>query len=98
MTDWSLLGGNPAPGSPGVFEGVARVLAPIVDHSESSSSSVRTMAQQAGSSSWSGTAAETFAEAVYAIPNDLGDLVLANQRAISALNTSSETLTTLQSY
>jgi len=97
VTDWSLLGGNPAPGSPGVFEGVARVLAPIVDHSESSSSSVRTMAQQAGSSSWSGTAAETFAEAVYAIPNDLGDLVLANQRAISALNTYSETLTTLQS-
>ena len=97
MTDWSLLGGNPAPGSPGVFEDVAHALAPIVDHGESSSSSVRTMAQQAGSSSWSGTAAKTFAEAVSAIPNDLGALVVANQRAISALNTYSETLTTLQS-
>ena len=97
MTDWSLVGGNPAPGSPGVFEDMARVLTPIIDHSETSSSSVRAMAQQAGSSSWSGTAAETFAEAVSAIPNDLGDLVLANQRAISALNTYSETLTSLQS-
>jgi uncharacterized protein YukE len=96
VTDWSILGGNPAPGSPDAFEAIAQALAPLVDHAESSGESIRAMAQQAGSSLWLGTAAQAFAESVHVIPTDLDNLVTAHQTAIFALNDYADTLSTQQ--
>ena len=73
MTDWSILGGDPAPGSADVFETVANALGPIVQIGQSSANSIRSMAGQAGSDIWSGTAASAFAESVHVIPKDLED-------------------------
>jgi len=96
VTDWSILGGNPAPGTPATFDAIAQALGPIVDHGESSSQSIRAMAQQTGLSIWLGAAAEAFAESVHVIPTDLDDLVTAHQRAISALSDYSAALSPLQ--
>jgi len=96
VTDWSVLGGDPAPGSPDVFSAVAQALQPVVDQGESGSQSIRGMAQQAGSVLWSGKAADTFAESVHVIPVDLGQLVGGHQAAIGALNNYSGTLSALQ--
>lgn len=85
MTDWSILGGNPAPGTPETFDAVAGVLGPIVEASEGSSTTIHTIAQQAGSLVWSGVAADAFAESVRAIPIDLAELATAHQTAVRAL-------------
>jgi hypothetical protein len=54
------------------------------------------MAQQAGTTVWSGVAADAFAESVHAIPIDLRELVDAHQRAMRALTDYGATLRNLQ--
>ena len=60
------------------------VLGPIVEASEGSSTTIHTIAQQAGSLVWSGVAADAFAESVRAIPIDLAELATAHQTAVRA--------------
>lgn len=96
MTDWSIFGGDPAPGSPEVFEGAAQAFGPIVDAGQSSLDSLRAITQQAGSTAWLGNAAETFAKSVQMLPTDIGDLVEAHQTAVAALSDYSDTLRSLQ--
>ena len=54
------------------------------------------MAEQAGTSLWSGVAAQAFAESVHVIPFDLEELVTAHQDAVFALHDYAGTLNALQ--
>lgn len=96
MTDWSILGGDPAPGDADAFESVANALRPIIEIGQSSADSIRSMASQASSDLWSGIAASAFAESVHAIPSDLADLAVAHQTAVRALEDYAATLRSLQ--
>jgi hypothetical protein len=96
VTDWSLLGGNPAPGSTDTFEALAEALQPIADLAQSTNDSLRVMARQGGSSVWSGSAADAFAESVRVLPMDLGELGAAHRAAVGALCDYAGTLSYLQ--
>jgi hypothetical protein len=96
VTDWSILGGDPAPGGADTFEFVANALGPITEIGQSSADFIRSMAGQAGSNLWSGIAASAFGESVHAMPRDLGDLVVAHQTAMRSLTDYAATLRSLQ--
>ena len=96
MTDWSILGGNPAPGDPEAFSDVATALSPVVAMAHSSCDSVRAMGQQTDSAAWSGIAATAFGESIHAVPIELGELVDSHELAIRSLNDYSSELTALQ--
>ena len=96
MTDWSILGGNPAPGAPGTFDAVAGLLSPIVEASEGSERDDPLYRAASGELCVVRYSADAFAESVHAVPNDLAELATAHQTAIRALSEYSVTLGNLR--
>ena len=84
MTNWNVVGGDPAPGSPEVFDAVAGRLASIANAGEIGSARVRTMAATTGTKGWSGDAAVAFGEAALTLPSDLEALKESCQSVIAA--------------
>lgn len=93
MTDWGLVGSDPAPGDVGAIRLAAQSFGTISSNAQTASGQVSQLVGQVHSGGyWTGKAATAWADTARNLPPDLDKLAVSYGEAASALNTYAETL------
>jgi hypothetical protein len=98
MTDWGLLGGDPAPGRPDVIASVASTWSAVANHGEAVTTVLRQTGSGIGAAWWMGEAADATAGRIAKIVPHLDLYVDAYATAASALQRYADTLVGLQAW
>lgn len=83
MTDWEIIGGDPAPGSPGGVEAAVAAFDKVVSHVEKIRDGLRRAGAEHSIVTWKGEASEKFRSQLKTLPRDL-DLIAVSYRQASA--------------
>lgn len=94
--DWSLVGGNPAPGEPGLIQLVARRASNTADRASDSQLFFERLTLDVSACGWEGEAADKFQTAFAPIGPDLGVMARSYESVSSALATYAAQLEGLQ--
>jgi uncharacterized protein YukE len=87
MTDWGLLGGNPAPGDPNGVRTVARDFGSVADDAEECHRQLTRIRDDWRGAIWKGRAADAFRGSIDDLPEDLAKLFASYGIASDALKT-----------
>ena len=68
MSVWDLVGGDPAPGDPVVFEGLGRTFSDKATNAQSAGTSISRLIASIDASVWQGEAADAFRETMQELP------------------------------
>ncbi|MEQ1785440.1 MAG: hypothetical protein ABL966_00180 [Acidimicrobiales bacterium] len=96
MTDFALVGGDPAPGQPGWFTFVSRSFRSVQETAEVCASDLRNLTEQWGAADWSGEAADRFRALIGDLPKDLDKLFISYLTAEKATAQYADRLAELQ--
>lgn len=96
MSDWDLIGGDPAPGDPGLIRLLAGDLATTATGAQDARVALSSIGGEVVASGWKGEAAEKFEQAFTPIAPDLGAMAESYDRAADALRTYATELNEIQ--
>ncbi|MGZ4531126.1 MAG: hypothetical protein ACXVXP_02110 [Mycobacteriaceae bacterium] len=85
MSDWDVIGGDPAPGSPDTVAAAAAVLSRVSSMASEARQALLGADGELDVSRWRGTAADAFRQDVSTLPRDLGDVAISYEEASAAL-------------
>ena len=86
MSDWDVIGGDPAPGSPDSIAAAEAVLSKVSSMASEARQSLLSAAGDLDVSRWRGTAADVFRRDISALPTELADVVVSYEEASAALS------------
>ncbi|MGH8905777.1 MAG: WXG100 family type VII secretion target [Egibacteraceae bacterium] len=94
---WAALGGDPAPGDPGAFDGLARAFSTTAGNAGEAQSRLNAFAASVDDSIWRGEAADAFREKIAELPPRLAKLHDSYQAASEGMGGYARALGDLQS-
>ncbi len=94
--DWSLVGGNPAPGNPTLIRDLAGMIATAASDAYEAQASLDGIAADLGATGWEGEAARAFDGAFSPLPGDLGLMAASYDGAARALSVYADRLEAIQ--